>query len=63
MKRITSNEDLGHTYPCNIVDINPYCQVTRRGYNMSCEECRKVNRNGPWWHQFLQQDKKVQLWK
>lgn len=58
MQRIISNEDLGQFYPCHPVDLNPYCQIAKRGYNMSCDKCREGNWKGPYWHQFLLQDQK-----
>ncbi len=57
MERVITSEDLGRIYPCPEVDVNPYCQITRRGYNMSCERCRAGDRTGfPYWHRFLLED-------
>ena len=56
MSRVISSEDLGNVYPCPMVDVNPYCQIIKRGYNMSCERCLDGNWKGPYWEQFLRQD-------
>ena len=50
--RIITNEDLGKIVPCTKVDINPYCQVARRGYNISCDKCREKR----YWELFWRQD-------
>ena len=53
MQRLVTQADLGIVMDC-IIDVNPYCQVIKRGYNISCEECKRRHL----WEKFWRQDQK-----